>query len=375
MVLAASNHFASFFLGLELLSVSLYALIAYRRGDVLGIEAGVKYLVLAAVSSAFLLFGMALVYAEPGTMEFSPRWPTHGRHGPAHGVFGAGRAGDDRRGHRLQAGAGALPPVDARRVPRRPGPGDGLHRHRLQGRRVRPAAAVLHAGWTWMAYAVAADRLRAHRRRLHVRRQPAGPAAGQRQADPGLLLHRPPGLPAGGLPGRRGPLAAHGGRRSTWWPTSSRRWGPSASSPCSPAPVRDADDAGGLPRPGLAAALAGGRADADAALAGGHSADRAASWASSTSWPPACRPACGRWWWSWSSTAPSACSTTCGSSSPSTTRPRSPPGRTPCRWPPRRGAGRRAGAAAGVPGTGLAGGLSLHDDPRHPGGHSGTVLV
>ncbi|HAM52625.1 MAG TPA: NADH-quinone oxidoreductase subunit N [Nitrospiraceae bacterium] len=70
-VLAASSHFASFFLGLELLSVSLYALIAYLRENERGIEAGIKYLILAAVSAAFLLFGMALIYAETGTMEFA----------------------------------------------------------------------------------------------------------------------------------------------------------------------------------------------------------------------------------------------------------------------------------------------------------------
>lgn len=66
-VLTAAAHFASFFLGLELLSVSLYGLIAYpRQAD--STQAGLKYLVLAAVSAAFLLFGMALVYADRGTM-------------------------------------------------------------------------------------------------------------------------------------------------------------------------------------------------------------------------------------------------------------------------------------------------------------------
>ena len=70
-VLAGSTHFASFFLGLEILSVSLYALIAYPRTWERSIEAGVKYLILAAASAAFLLFGMALLYAEIGTMEFS----------------------------------------------------------------------------------------------------------------------------------------------------------------------------------------------------------------------------------------------------------------------------------------------------------------
>jgi NADH-quinone oxidoreductase subunit N len=70
MVLAASNHFASLFLGLELLSVSLYGLVAYLRRSGRSLEAGIKYLILAAASSAFLLFGMALVYADQGTMAF-----------------------------------------------------------------------------------------------------------------------------------------------------------------------------------------------------------------------------------------------------------------------------------------------------------------
>jgi NADH-quinone oxidoreductase subunit N len=71
VVLAASTHFASFFLGLELLSVSLYAMIAYPRLHGLSLEAGVKYLVPAASASAFLLFGMALVYAATGSMAFA----------------------------------------------------------------------------------------------------------------------------------------------------------------------------------------------------------------------------------------------------------------------------------------------------------------
>jgi NADH-quinone oxidoreductase subunit N len=69
--LVMSDHFASFFLGLEVLSVSLYVLIAYRRASARSVEAGIKYLILAAASAAFLLFGMALVYAELGTMEFA----------------------------------------------------------------------------------------------------------------------------------------------------------------------------------------------------------------------------------------------------------------------------------------------------------------
>ncbi|MBP6874432.1 MAG: NADH-quinone oxidoreductase subunit N [Candidatus Eisenbacteria bacterium] len=69
-LLAASAHFVSLFLSLELLSVSLYGLVAYLRRRLCCVEAGFKYLVLAGGSSAFLLFGMALVYARLGTLAF-----------------------------------------------------------------------------------------------------------------------------------------------------------------------------------------------------------------------------------------------------------------------------------------------------------------
>ena len=70
-ILTISIHFISFFIGLEILSVSLYALIAYLRNRNHAVESGMKYLMLAAVSSAFLLFGMALIYMETGSMEFA----------------------------------------------------------------------------------------------------------------------------------------------------------------------------------------------------------------------------------------------------------------------------------------------------------------
>ncbi|MBK8905232.1 MAG: NADH-quinone oxidoreductase subunit N [Anaerolineaceae bacterium] len=70
-VLVTSSHFASFFLGLELLSISLYGLIAYTRQSKERVEAGLKYLILAGTTSAFLLFGMALIYAELGTMQLA----------------------------------------------------------------------------------------------------------------------------------------------------------------------------------------------------------------------------------------------------------------------------------------------------------------
>ncbi|HJT19544.1 MAG TPA: NADH-quinone oxidoreductase subunit N, partial [Nitrospira sp.] len=70
LVLAASTHFVSFFLGVELIGVSLYSLIGYLRGRRGSLEAAVKYLVLSASASAFLLFGLALLYFQTGSMSF-----------------------------------------------------------------------------------------------------------------------------------------------------------------------------------------------------------------------------------------------------------------------------------------------------------------
>ncbi len=71
LTLVCSVHFASFILGLELLGVSLYAMISYPARGVLGIEAALKYLILSGVSSAFILFGIALLLAVVGSLDFS----------------------------------------------------------------------------------------------------------------------------------------------------------------------------------------------------------------------------------------------------------------------------------------------------------------
>ncbi len=69
--LVTSSHFITLFIGLEVLTVSLYGMIAYLFTYDRPLEAGIKYLILAAASSAFLLFGMALIFAETGTMLFA----------------------------------------------------------------------------------------------------------------------------------------------------------------------------------------------------------------------------------------------------------------------------------------------------------------
>ncbi len=66
---ARASHWLIFFLGLELLSISLYILIAIRRDDPFNGEAGIKYLITGAVAGAFLVFGIALWYAGTGSLS------------------------------------------------------------------------------------------------------------------------------------------------------------------------------------------------------------------------------------------------------------------------------------------------------------------
>jgi NADH-quinone oxidoreductase subunit N len=71
LVLVSAQHLASLFIGLELLSVPTYGMIAYAFFNKRSLEAGIKYMVLSAAGSAFLLFGMALLYAESGNLGFA----------------------------------------------------------------------------------------------------------------------------------------------------------------------------------------------------------------------------------------------------------------------------------------------------------------
>lgn len=70
MVMAAAANLLIFFIGLETMSIGLYVLAGFQRRDVKSAEAGLKYLVLGAFSSAFLLYGIALVYVVIGSVDY-----------------------------------------------------------------------------------------------------------------------------------------------------------------------------------------------------------------------------------------------------------------------------------------------------------------
>ena len=71
MLMASANNLISLYLALELQSLALYVLAAFRRDSVFSAEAGLKYFVLGALSSGLLLYGCSLVYGFTGTTSFT----------------------------------------------------------------------------------------------------------------------------------------------------------------------------------------------------------------------------------------------------------------------------------------------------------------
>jgi NADH-quinone oxidoreductase subunit N len=69
MILVSANSFLTVYLGLELMSLCLYAMVALNRDSALATEAAMKYFVLGALSSGLLLYGMSMVYGATGTLN------------------------------------------------------------------------------------------------------------------------------------------------------------------------------------------------------------------------------------------------------------------------------------------------------------------
>ena len=71
MVMISAHHFITLFLGLELMALSQYAMVALERDSVRATEASMKYFVLGALSSGLLLYGMSMIYGGTGTLELT----------------------------------------------------------------------------------------------------------------------------------------------------------------------------------------------------------------------------------------------------------------------------------------------------------------
>src|SRR5258708_26990076 len=69
MVMISAGHFLTLYLGLELMSLCLYSLVALNRDSAAASEAAMKYFVLGAIASGLLLYGMSLIYGATGTLQ------------------------------------------------------------------------------------------------------------------------------------------------------------------------------------------------------------------------------------------------------------------------------------------------------------------
>ncbi len=71
MVMISASHFLTVYIGIELLSLSLYAMVALNRDSIPSTEAAMKYFVLGALASGLLLYGMSMIYGATGTLQIS----------------------------------------------------------------------------------------------------------------------------------------------------------------------------------------------------------------------------------------------------------------------------------------------------------------
>jgi NADH-quinone oxidoreductase subunit N len=89
MMLASVNDFIMLFIALELVTISFYILVAYQRRSIVALEAGVKYLILGGLSSAFLVMGVAYISGLTGCTRFDLIWMRLHHHSmPAGVAFG-----------------------------------------------------------------------------------------------------------------------------------------------------------------------------------------------------------------------------------------------------------------------------------------------
>ena len=140
---ASANDFAMLFVSIELITITFYVLVSFQRGRLVSLEAGVKYLILGALSSAFLVFGIALVWGTTGKLNFTELAAVAAQFADqqtlsARRAVRAGRA-------RIQNRRVSVPDLGAGRLSGRADADDRVSGRRFQGRRICPAAArVVH---------------------------------------------------------------------------------------------------------------------------------------------------------------------------------------------------------------------------------------
>ena len=172
--MTTANDLIVVFLALEVLSIPLYVLAAFDRRRTSSQEAGIKYFLLGAFSSAVFLYGIALTYGATGTTSLTGhRQLPRAEHAlrPGHA---ARRARAAPRRPRLQGRRRAVPHVDARRVPGRAHAGHRVHVVGHQGRGLRRAAARVRRRVPAVPHRLAPGDLGARRAVAHRRERRRG---------------------------------------------------------------------------------------------------------------------------------------------------------------------------------------------------------
>ena len=228
--MAIANDLILLFLGLETLSLAFYVLAASNRRRHGSQEAGIKYFILGGLSSAFFLYGVALVYGATGSTNLSvdlrrvqrhrdrrrPRHARARRHRPA------------ARRLRLQDRRRPVPRLGPRRLPGRADAdhvADGVGR---QGGRLRRPRARAHGGAAVLPRRLAPGGVGAGAV-VARRRVGAGGRAVRREADARLLVDQPRRI----HPRRGGGSGAPGRPRRHRSRASRRRSSTSSPTPCS----------------------------------------------------------------------------------------------------------------------------------------------
>ena len=141
-VLVSANSMLTVYIGVELLALSVYAMVAFDRESGIAAESAMKYFVLGAIGSGALLYGMSMIYGMTGTLDLEQI---------AVKAACASEPGRDARarvrGRRggLQARRGAVPHVVARRVPGLADERDAVHRYGAEDCVLRADLAVARA--------------------------------------------------------------------------------------------------------------------------------------------------------------------------------------------------------------------------------------
>ena len=111
MVLASAGSLITLYLGLELMSLCLYAMVAFDRESGIAAESAIKYFVLGSMASGTLLYGMSIVYGVTGQSRAGAHRDGRARRARRQRRPALRHRVPDRR-HRLQAGRRAVPHVD-----------------------------------------------------------------------------------------------------------------------------------------------------------------------------------------------------------------------------------------------------------------------